>query len=85
MASRILVVCIFRVTQLCNFTMKYVNSLAHARYYPCNRYQAFIFHTSIRPSVSLHTQKIRPGDEASISYSMPTRGVSGIRPVVGIE
>ena len=51
MASRILVVCIFRVTQLCNFTVyftvKYVNSLAHAHYYPCNRYQAFIFRASI--------------------------------------
>ena len=46
-ASHIVVVCIFRVTQLCNFTVyftvKYVNSLAHAHYYPCNRYQAFIF------------------------------------------
>ena len=53
MASRILVVCIFCVTQLCNFTVyftvKYVNSLAHTHYYPCNRYQAFIFRTSVRP------------------------------------
>ena len=29
--------------------MKYVNSLAHAHYYPCNRYQAFIFRASIGP------------------------------------
>ena len=52
-ASRILVVCIFHVTQLCNFTVyftvKYLNSLAHAHYYPCNRYQAFIFRASVRP------------------------------------
>ena len=52
MASRILVVCIFRVTQLYNFTVyftvKYVNSLVHAHYYPCNRYQAFIFRASVR-------------------------------------
>ena len=69
MASRILVVCIFRVTQLCNFTVyftvKYVNSLVHAHYYPYNRYQAFIFRASVRPFVSLRTRKSRPGDEAT--------------------
>ena len=58
MASFILVVCIFHVTQLCHFmvyfTVKYVNILAHAHYYPCNRYHAFIFRASVCPYVSLH-------------------------------
>ena len=58
MASRILVVCIFRVTQLCNFTVyftvKYVNSLVHAHYYPYNRYQAFIFRASVRSFRCVH-------------------------------
>ena len=68
-SSRILVVCIFRVMQLCDFmvyfTVKYMNSLVHTHYYPCNRYLALIF-LHVRPSVSLCTQKIRPGDEAKI-------------------
>ena len=32
-----------------NFTVKYTDRLAHAHYYPCNRYQAFIFRASVRP------------------------------------
>ena len=52
-SSRILVVCIFRVMQLCDFmvyfTVKYMNSLVHTHYYPCNRYLALFFCTSVHP------------------------------------
>ena len=48
-----------------NFTVKYAEWLADAHYYSCNRYQAFIFCTSVCLYVSLRTQKIRPGNEAN--------------------
>ena len=56
--------CARSVSFMWNFTVKYVERLAHAHYYPCNRYQAFTFCASVCLYVSLRTWKIRPGDEA---------------------
>ena len=60
--------CVRSLSFIWNFTVKYLERLVHVHYYPCNRYQAFIFCASIRTYVLLHTQKIGPGDEATLTY-----------------
>ena len=34
-----------------------MNSLEHAYYYPCNRYQTFIFHLSVHLFRSVHVRE----------------------------
>ena len=50
-----------------------MNSLAHAHYYPCSRYQAFIFRASVRPFRCVH-EKLGLGTRLLSSRLQPHAG-----------